>query len=162
MVLLQSIRNWNYPPHQNIQTQTAPSNLHNFLVFICLNRVLVSMSMQLQLTITKMRMMFFNTTTARASSTSLRMIGALIAMALLLWTIHYGYQRTTEPRRHPLYGQWISRIGALIMLFGFLFLAVGLPIIADLFLRLFEELQCPEEADLCQNSSLKVKIDVSV
>lgn len=49
------------------------------------------------------------------------------------------------------------------MLFGFLLLAIGLPIIADLFLRLSDELQCPEETDLYdQSSNLKVKVDALV
>lgn len=106
--------------------------------------------------------MFWNITTASARSTSLRIIGALIAVALLLWTIRNGYQAATEPR-HPPYGRWISHFGALIVLFGFLLLAIGLPIIADLFLRLSDELQCPEETDLYdQSSNLKVKVDALV
>lgn len=48
------------------------------------------------------------------------------------------------------------------MLFGFLLLSLGLPIIADLFLRLSEELQRPEETDIHQGSNLEVKVDVSV
>jgi hypothetical protein len=46
------------------------------------------------------------------------------------------------------------------MLFGFLLLAIGLPIIADLFLGLSEEIQFLEETDLHQNINLKVKVDV--
>ncbi|KAI5402365.1 hypothetical protein KIW84_050109 [Lathyrus oleraceus] len=106
--------------------------------------------------------MVLNTTIPSARSTSLRIIGALIAMMLLLWTIRSGYQTATEPRRQ-LYGQWISHVGVLIMLFGFLLLAIGLPIIADLFLGLSEELQYPEETDLHQSIvDLKVKVDACV
>jgi hypothetical protein len=46
------------------------------------------------------------------------------------------------------------------MLFGFLLLAIGLRIIADLFLGLSEEIQFLEETDLHQNINLKVKVDV--
>ncbi|KAJ1386320.1 hypothetical protein SESBI_40901 [Sesbania bispinosa] len=116
----------------------------------------------MQSTITKMRKMFSDDTTACARSTSLRVIMALTAMALLSWTICYGYEAATEPRRRPLYGPWISGVGALIMLIGFLLLAMGLPIIADLILRLSEELQCPQETHLHQSSNLKVKFDDSV
>lgn len=80
----------------------------------------------------------FSNTTASACSISLRIIGGMVAMALLLRTICNGYLATNRPRQ--LYGQWISRVGALIMLFGFLLLVIGLPIIADLFLKLSEEL----------------------
>ncbi|KAK2446799.1 hypothetical protein P8452_24173 [Trifolium repens] len=106
-------------------------------------------------------MMLSNTTIPSARSTSLRIIGALIAVAMLLWTIRSGYQNATEPQ-HQLYGQWISHVGVLIMLFGFLLLAIGLPIIADLFLGLSEELQCPEETDLHRSINLKVKVDACV
>ena len=117
----------------------------------------------MQLSRTKTRRMISNTAAiASAHSTSLRTIGALIAMALLLWTIHNGYQAATEPRRHPPHGQWVSRFGALVMLIGFLLLALGLPIISDLFLKLSDELQYPEENDIPQSSNLKVKADVSV
>jgi len=107
--------------------------------------------------------MLSNTTIPSSRSASLRIIGALIATALLLWTIHNGYQAATEPR-HQLYGQWISHVGVLIMLVGFLLLAVGLPIIADLFLGLSDELQYPAETDLNlhQHIDLKVKVDSCV
>lgn len=81
-------------------------------------------------------------------------------MALLLWTIRYGYEAATASRRPTLYSQWISRIGALIMLFGFLLMAVGFPMIADLFLRLSEELQYPEESDIQQSDNPKAHISV--
>lgn len=130
-------------------------------MFICASRIVTNMGMQLtRIKLWKWKM-FWNTTTTSPRSISLRILGAIIAMAFLLWTIPYGYQATTEARRHPLHGQWISRIGVLIMLFCFLLLALGLPIIVDLFLRLSEELQCPEETDIHQGSNLEVKVDVS-
>jgi uncharacterized BrkB/YihY/UPF0761 family membrane protein len=103
--------------------------------------------------------MLSNTAIPSVRSTSLCIIGALIVVAMLLWTIRSGYQNVTEPR-HQLYGQRISHVGVLIMLFGFLLLAIGLPIIADLFLGLSEEIQFLEETDLHQNINLKVKVDV--
>ncbi|KAI4297696.1 hypothetical protein L6164_037574 [Bauhinia variegata] len=96
-----------------------------------------------KLTRTKMKMIPSITPAIRAIS--LRIIGSLMAMLLLLWTIHYGYEAATEARRS---GQWTSQVGALIMLFGFLLSALGLPIIADLFLRLSDELRYPEETDI--------------
>ncbi|WJX51348.1 hypothetical protein P8452_37552 [Trifolium repens] len=105
--------------------------------------------------------MLSNTAIPSVRSTSLCIIGALIVVAMLLWTIRSGYQNVTEPRHQLcLYGQRISHVGVLIMLFGFLLLAIGLPIIADLFLGLSEEIQFLEETDLHQNINLKVKVDV--
>ncbi|ESW07910.1 hypothetical protein PHAVU_009G002800 [Phaseolus vulgaris] len=97
-----------------------------------------------------------NTTSSGARATTLHVTVALIAMALLLWTIHYGYQTTTALQKHPLHTQWISCVGALIMISGFLLLALGFPIVADLFLRLLEELQYPKETDIHQKLKLKV------
>lgn len=105
--------------------------------------------------------MLSKTTIPSARSTSLRIIGALVAMALLLWTIRNGYQAASVPR-HQQYGQWISHVGILIMVFGFLLLVIGLPIIADLFLGLSEELQYPTETDLHQSTNLKVKAEAFV
>lgn len=50
------------------------------------------------------------------------------------------------------------------MLVGFLLLAIGLPIIADLFLGLSDEIQYPAETDLNlhQRINLKVKVDSCV
>ncbi|KAK7352068.1 hypothetical protein VNO80_17484 [Phaseolus coccineus] len=109
-----------------------------------------------QLRITRTRKMSTNTTSSGARATTLRVTVALIAMALLLWTIHYGYQTTTALQKHPLHSQWISWVGAMIMISGFLLLALGFPIIVDLFLRLLEELQCPKETDIHQKLKLKV------
>ena len=82
-------------------------------------------------------------------------------MTLLLWTIRYGYEAATATTGRPaLYGHWISRVGALIMLFAFLLIVVGLPIIADLFLRLSEELQYPEEYEFHQSDIPKADIYV--
>lgn len=117
--------------------------------------------MGVQFTRTKMRKIFPNTNTT-AKAISLQIIGSLVAMALLLWTIRYGYEAATGTRRQALYDydQWVSRVGALIMLFGFLLMILGLPIIADLFLRLSEEIQYPEEPGIQQGSNPKVDISV--
>ncbi|KAK7310594.1 hypothetical protein RJT34_08189 [Clitoria ternatea] len=130
-----------------------------------MQRLKNSYNMNMRLMVIKTRKIFLSTTKSGVHSTSFRIIGALIAIGLLLWTVHYGYQATTGQRRHPLHCQWISRVGALIMLSGILLLALGIPIIADLFLRLSEELHCPEDTDIQHSSSsskLKVKIDVPI
>jgi len=97
------------------------------------------------------------TTSSGVRATTLRVTLALIAMALLLWTIHYGYQITTALQKHPLHSPWISWVGALIMISGFLLVALGFPIIVDLFLRLLEELHYPKETDIHQKLYLKVE-----
>ncbi|KAJ7978530.1 putative Transmembrane protein [Quillaja saponaria] len=76
---------------------------------------------------------------------TLRIIGALIAVTLLVWTIYSGYKVVTEPQKHPAYTPWAASVGVTIMLFGFLIMAVGLPIVADLFLKLSEEIYQQEE-----------------
>ncbi|KHN20028.1 hypothetical protein glysoja_014606 [Glycine soja] len=105
-----------------------------------------------------MRKMFSNTTSSGARATTLRVIGALIVMAMLIWSICHGYQ-ALGPQRHPL-DQWISWVGALIMISGFLLLALGIPIIADLFFRLLEELQYRKENDIYHSSKLEKKVSV--
>ena len=103
--------------------------------------------------------MFSNTTSSGARATTLRVIGALIAMPMLIWSTCYGHQATRGPQRHPL-DQWISWVGALIMISGFLLLALGIPIIADLFFRLLEELQYRKENDIYHSSKLEKKVSV--
>ena len=110
------------------------------------------------LTKTNIRMIFAKTTAAFAIL--LRIIGCVIAMVLLLCTICYGYEAATEPRIRQLYGQWVSHTGALIMLFGFLLLVLGLPVISDLYLRLSEELRYPEETEIRHGTNLKVDVSV--
>ncbi|KAL5189335.1 hypothetical protein HKD37_04G009059 [Glycine soja] len=103
-----------------------------------------------------MRKMFSNTTSG-ARATTLRVIGALIAMPMLIWSTCYGHQATRGPQRHPL-DQWISWVGALIMISGFLLLALGIPVIAGLFLRLLEELQYQKENGIHQSGKPKEKL----
>ncbi|KAK4258555.1 hypothetical protein QN277_004995 [Acacia crassicarpa] len=112
-----------------------------------------------QLTRAKIRKIFPNTNPV-TKAILLRIFSSLVAMTLLLWTIRYGYEAATATGRPALYSQWISRFGALTMFFAFLLIIVGLPIIADLFLRLSEELQYPEESDFQQSNDPKADISV--
>lgn len=116
--------------------------------------------MIVQLNRSRIRKIFHGTTTNTAKTIMLQIVGSLVAMALLLWTIRHGYEAAIETRKLTSYCQWVSRVWAIITLFGFLLMALGLPIIADLFLRLSEELQYPEEPAIQKGSN--PKDDVSV
>ncbi|GLT42858.1 hypothetical protein SLA2020_168380 [Shorea laevis] len=75
---------------------------------------------------------------------SLRMTGSLVTMALLLWTIRCGFRLAIEPWRFTDYAVRSYHIGVTTMCFGFLFLIVGLTILADLFLNISEQLREPQ------------------
>ncbi|XP_050262521.1 uncharacterized protein LOC126706975 isoform X2 [Quercus robur] len=85
--------------------------------------------------------------TAAVCAIALRITGSLINMVLLLWTIHSGIEIATETEAYMdyEYSQWAFHVGVVTMFFGFLFLALGIPILADLFLKLTEQLQQQEE-----------------
>ncbi|XP_030942856.1 uncharacterized protein LOC115967843 isoform X4 [Quercus lobata] len=85
--------------------------------------------------------------TAAVCAIALRITGSLINMVLLLWTIHSGIEIATETEAYMdyEYSQWAFHVGVVTMFFGFLILALGIPILADLFLKLTEQLQQQEE-----------------
>ncbi|GLT30661.1 hypothetical protein SLA2020_054520 [Shorea laevis] len=74
---------------------------------------------------------------------SLRMAGSLVTMMVLLWSIRCGFRLAMEPSRYTAYAARSFHIGVTTMFFGFLFLIVGLSILADLFLNISEQLQEP-------------------
>ncbi|GKV21043.1 hypothetical protein SLEP1_g31071 [Rubroshorea leprosula] len=77
---------------------------------------------------------------------SLRMAGSLVTMMVLLWSIRCGFRLAMEPSRYTAYAARSFHIGVTTMSFGFLFLIVGLSILADLFLNISEQLQEPPGA----------------
>jgi len=56
--------------------------------------------------------------------------------------------------------QWAFHVGVVTMFFGFLFLALGIPILADLFLKLSERLHQQEEQNGTHPGS-NMKADIS-
>ncbi|XVE67062.1 hypothetical protein DITRI_Ditri08aG0130100 [Diplodiscus trichospermus] len=68
------------------------------------------------------------------------MAGSLVTMALLIWTITCGFHLTMEPWRYTAVAARTFHIGVTTMVFGFLFLTIGLAILADLFFNISEQL----------------------
>ena len=96
--------------------------------------------------------------TAAVCAIALRITGSLITMVLLLWTIHSGIEIATETEAYMdyEYSQWAFHVGVVTMFFGFLFLALGIPILADMHLELAGKLQQQEEENgTHQGSNLK-------
>ncbi|XVF00993.1 hypothetical protein REPUB_Repub04eG0050000 [Reevesia pubescens] len=77
---------------------------------------------------------------AIATHASLRITGYMVTMVLLLWTICCGFQLTMEPWRYKAVATRAFHVGVTTMLFGLLFLIVGLSILADLFFNISEQL----------------------
>ncbi|XP_022726187.1 uncharacterized protein LOC111282388 [Durio zibethinus] len=77
---------------------------------------------------------------ATATSALLRITGSVATMVLLLWTICCGFQLTTEPWRYTAVAARAFHVGITTMVFGLLFLIVGLSILADLFLNISQQL----------------------
>ncbi|XVF67823.1 hypothetical protein PTKIN_Ptkin10aG0152400 [Pterospermum kingtungense] len=70
----------------------------------------------------------------------LRTTGSVATMVLLLWTISCGFHLTMEPWRYTAAAASAFHVGVTTMVFGFLFLIVGLSILADLFFNISEQL----------------------
>lgn len=73
----------------------------------------------------------------------------LIIMAILLGVIRLRYEAAVETQIYTDdeegFSQWAFYIGVVTIFLGFLFLALGIPILAYLFLRLSQRLQHQEE-----------------
>ncbi|XVE93734.1 hypothetical protein REPUB_Repub01dG0219600 [Reevesia pubescens] len=83
----------------------------------------------------------------------LRITGSVVTMVLLLWTIYCGFQLTMEPWRYTAVAARAFHVGITTMVFGLLFLIVGLSILADLFLNISEQL--PELSGMNQGQETK-------
>lgn len=70
----------------------------------------------------------------------LRITGSVVTMVLLLLTICCGFQLTIEPGRYRAIGARAFHVGISTIIFGFLFLIVGLSILADMLLNISEQL----------------------
>ncbi|XVE48954.1 hypothetical protein DITRI_Ditri01bG0043500 [Diplodiscus trichospermus] len=92
---------------------------------------------------------------ATATPALLRITGSVVTMILLLWTICCGFQLTMEPWRYTAVAARAFRVGITTMVFGLLFLIVGLSILADLFLNISEQL--PELSGMHQGQETRTK-----
>lgn len=81
---------------------------------------------------------------ATVHAITLQISGSLVTMVMLLWAIRNGFKLATNSSRYKGVSDWAFHIGVVTMLLGSLFLILGIPILADLFLNLSEQLQ--EEA----------------
>lgn len=101
---------------------------------------------------------------AALRAVALHVAGFLVIMAILLWTIRSGFEAATETQRYTDdeegCSQWAFHVGVVTMFFGFLFLALGIPILADLFLKLSERLHQQEEQNGTHPGS-NMKADIS-
>ncbi|XP_021287178.1 uncharacterized protein LOC110418704 [Herrania umbratica] len=77
---------------------------------------------------------------ATATPALLRAIGFLGTMVLLLWTICCGFQLTMEPWLYTAVAARAFHVGVTTMVFGFLFLILGLSILAGMVLDISEHL----------------------
>lgn len=81
---------------------------------------------------------------------ALRIFIPVIAMVMLLWIVHSGFNVATETQRDSSTNSsnWGFQVGVVTLLFGFLFLALGIPILVNLFIKLSEQLQKQEETGI--------------
>ncbi|KAF4375422.1 hypothetical protein CsatB_015498 [Cannabis sativa] len=66
----------------------------------------------------------------------IRILVTLMTMFMLAWASYTGYRLTTEPRRDDKYYPLIFPIGIVTIVFGAVYIIIGLAIIADLSLSL--------------------------
>lgn len=94
---------------------------------------------------------------ATLRATGLRLLAPVIAMVLLLCIIHSGFEVATETHRDTTAtaesSNWGFHVGVITLLFGFLFIALGIPILVNLFLKLSEQLQKQEETGNYQGNN---------
>ncbi|KDP27638.1 hypothetical protein JCGZ_19643 [Jatropha curcas] len=71
----------------------------------------------------------------------------LITLIILWWAIHTGYRLATEHQRHDKYHLLTNSIGVITIIFGLIYIIIGLGIIAKLGLELFDQLQQGEKGN---------------
>ncbi|KAK4835259.1 hypothetical protein QYF36_007576 [Acer negundo] len=83
------------------------------------------------------------------ASTLAILLRILLPVFIFLWIMHSGFELATEPRKFAAFAAWTFQIGTplafhigvVTMLFGFLALILGLPLLADLCLNLLDQVQ---------------------
>ncbi|XP_060667566.1 uncharacterized protein LOC107426573 isoform X1 [Ziziphus jujuba] len=94
---------------------------------------------------------------ATLHATGLRIFTPVIAMVILLWIIYSGFEVATETQidSNANSSTWGFHVGVITLLFGCLFLALGIPILINLFIKLSEQLQKQEETGIYQGADEK-------
>ena len=77
--------------------------------------------------------------------TPVRIAGSLFAFFLLFWIVRSGLGVADEAEKEFSSSNWGFHIGVVTILFGVLFVALGLPILVNLLLKLSEQLQKHDE-----------------
>ncbi|XP_062018945.1 uncharacterized protein LOC133735558 [Rosa rugosa] len=96
-------------------------------------------------------------------ATPFGVFASVIIVILFMWTIWSGFEVAEEPRmNHEYYNNsWAVFGGVLTIVLGFFFLAIGFPILADLFVTFSEQLRNPEESGIHQGGKMKTICIVS-
>ncbi|KAL4308735.1 hypothetical protein GQ457_01G045340 [Hibiscus cannabinus] len=92
----------------------------------------------------------------RATPALLRITGSVVTMVLLLLTIFCGFQLTMEPWKYRAIGARAFYVGVSTIILGFLFLIVGLSILADMLLNISQQL--PELSGLQETRTMSKAI----
>lgn len=97
---------------------------------------------------------------ATLRATALRLLAPIVAMVMLLWVVHSGFEVASETQRDTLAtagsGSWGFHVGLVTLLFGFTFIALGIPILVNLFLKLSEQMQRQEETGIYPGNVLYI------
>ncbi|VVA36883.1 PREDICTED: LOC110805639 [Prunus dulcis] len=88
-------------------------------------------------------------------ATMFPVLASLIMVVLFLWTIWSECEAAEKASINSGYSNWGFCIGVLTLVLGFLFLAAGFPLLADLVIKLLEQLQNHEESRKHQGGKLK-------
>ncbi|PON99906.1 hypothetical protein TorRG33x02_043240 [Trema orientale] len=87
--------------------------------------------------------------------TPIRVVVSLLAISMIFWIIHLGFGVATEVEAESSRRNWGFHIGMVTLLFGILFVALGLPVMITLFLKLSEQLQRHEETGIYTGGEMK-------
>lgn len=80
--------------------------------------------------------------------TPIRILVSLLAVFLLLWIICLGFGVATEAETETGSSNWGFLVGLVTLLFGIVFVILGLPILTNLFLKLSQQLQKHDETGI--------------
>lgn len=79
----------------------------------------------------------------------------LISMLILLLIVHCGFKVATEAGDEDINSSWSFHVGVVTMLFGLVFVALGIPILVNLFLSLSEQIQNKDRTQIHQGGERK-------
>lgn len=92
--------------------------------------------------------------------TPTRIVVSVLTIFLIFWIIHLGFGVASGVEAQSSRRNWGFQIGVVTLLFGILFVALGLPLLINLLLKLSEQLHRHEETGIY--TGIKTKADFSV